>query len=356
MRSVELDNVTVERDGSTILRDVDVSIGGGDVLALIGTSGSGKTTALRTIAGLDDPSRGRVRFDGYDVTALEPADRNVAFVFQQPVLFAHRNVGRNISFPLELRHEAIDEIRKRVGAEARALHIESLLQRRPRELSAGEAQAVQVARALVRRPDVLLLDEPFSTVDAHQTDHLRREVAMIQRGFGVTTVLAANESLDAMTMADRVAVLADGRVTQIGRPLEVYDQPATVNAALLTGDADVIDVEVTGGSTGSWLVRAGLRVRVWSPAMTAYRGRRMQLVMRPEWWQLDPAGLIEAHVERAQVWGPTTSLWCRVGGQPMTVKLPTPRAGRVSSGDVLRLRVDRMVLVDPVSEMRVDLG
>ena len=143
----------------------------------------------------------------------------MAFVFQQPVLFP-KTVQRNIAFPLEVDHQPADEIRKRVGAEARALHIEMLLRRRPRQLSAGEAQAVQIARALVKQPAVLLLDEPFARVDAHQTAQLRREVMLIQRGFGVTTVLAANEPADAMTMGDRIAVIEDGRLVQCDAPLD----------------------------------------------------------------------------------------------------------------------------------------
>ncbi len=354
MVSVQLDGVGVDKDGTAVLRDVSVEIGAGDVLAVLGSSGSGKTTLLRAIAGLDRVERGAVRFGGRDVTGEQPADRHVAFVFQRPVLFPKRSVRGNISFPLEIDHRPIDEIRERVGAEARALQIEALLRRRPKTLSAGEAQAVQIARALVKQPSVLLLDEPFANVDAHLTAQFRREVTLIQRGFGVTTVMAANESADAMTMADRVAVLEGGRVVQVAPPLDIYDRPRTVNAALLTGAADVLEVEVEHDGDGSWLVRPGVRIRVWAPALERHRGRRLQLLVRPEWWQLDPAGRIAAAVDRVERQGSHAALWCVVDGRPMTVKLDGSPA--VAVGDQLRLRLDRYVLIDPRDGYRIDLA
>lgn len=358
MQRVELVGVTVDSDVSDsppVLVSLDLSVDGGKVTALLGASGSGKTTILRVVAGLQRPSSGTVRFGGRDVTRVEPPDRNVAFVFQQPVLFARRDVRRNISLPLEFGRRPADEIRKRVTAEARALHIESLLERKPSELSDGEAQVVQVARALVKQPDVLLLDEPFSMLDAGQTAQLRREFALIQRGFGVTTLLAANDPLDAMTMADDVAIVDGGRIVQTGLTADVYERPDTVAAALLTGSADVLDVAVEGDELGSWLVRAGLRVRVWAPAIARLRGRSAQLVVRPEWWDLDERGAIEADVVRVQRWTSTTSLWCRVGGQPMTVKL-NPDSPTPAEGDHVRLRLRRFVVVDPSTGRRVELG
>lgn len=352
MTTIELDGLTVCKGGSEVLHEIGLRVESGEILALLGSSGSGKTTLLRAVAGLDRVTAGSVRFGERDVTSAEPGDRNVSFVFQQPVLFPKRNVRRNIAFPLEIDHQPADEIRERVGAEARALHIETLLRRRPRELSAGEAQVVQIARALVKQPDVLLLDEPFALVDAHQTAQLRREVLLIQRGFGVTTVIAANEPSDAMTMANDVAVIEDGRLIQSDPPLSVYELPRTVNAALLTGEADVIDVEVAGDRDGSWLVRPGLRVRAWSPALTAYRGRRLQMIVRPDWWQQVPAGMIEAEVLRIVRTGPTTALWCSVGGSPMTVNLRGPVA--VDVGERIGLRLERFVLIDPRRGYRID--
>lgn len=352
MTAIAVDGLTVRKGGVDVVRNVGLRVHSGAVLAVLGSSGSGKTTLLRALAGLDPVASGTVVFGDRDVTHAKPADRNVALVFQRPVLFPKRSVERNISFPLEVDHQPIEEIRERVGAEARALHIESLLRRRPRQLSAGEAQVVQIARALVKQPDVLLLDEPFAAVDAHQAAQLRREVMLIQRGFGVTAVVAANDPADAMTMADAVAVIEDGRLVQLDPPLTVYELPRTVNAALLTGAADVIDVEVRGDGDGSWLVRPGVRVRAWSPAMVGYQGRRVQMVVRPEWWELDPNGLIVAEVVRTARAGPSTALWCTVGDRPMTVTLNPSEV--VEVGETMRLRLQRYVLVDPRTGYRIE--
>lgn len=345
MTTLELDGVSVTKGGCAVLRDVDLTVHSGSVLGLVGASGSGKTTLLRALAGLEDVA-GTIRFDGVDVTATRPAQRNVGVAFQSPVLYPKRSVERNLSFPLELRHETADEIQRRVGAEARAHHIDGILRARPKELSAGEAQVVQIARAMVRSPSVLLLDEPFAHLDDQRTGEVRRELAVVQRGFGVTTVIATNDSIDAMTFADQLAVIEHGSVTQTGEPLDVYGRPNTATAALMTGSADIIDVRVTADRHGSWLVRDGFRVRAWAPAMREHQGRTLSMVVRPEWWQLDDRGLIEADVERAQRLGRTLSLWCRVGGRPVTITLVADDDREIVVGETIRLRLDRFVVLD----------
>lgn len=232
--------------GTEALGGVDLDVGDGELMAVVGVSGSGKTTLLRVIAGLDPVASGSVLMDGRDVTDLDPGSRDVAMVFQFPHLLPHRNVGRNVAFPLEVRRQTVDEIRTRVGAEARALHIETLLERSPNELAAGEAQLVQIARALVRVPRVLLLDEPLARLDAHVRERMRRELRMLQRGYGVTTVLATNDPVEAMAMSDRLAVLDAGRVVQVGPPLEVYRSPVSLLVARLTGPLAITVLEVEG--------------------------------------------------------------------------------------------------------------
>lgn len=353
MASLELSGVTIRKGGVPVVHDVDLSVEHGTILGVIGPSGGGKTTLLRAVAGLDRPEPGTVSFDRTDVTSMPPSDRNVAMVFQQPTLYPNRNVRRNIAFPLEVRHQPAAEIRQRVGAEARALRIEALLETSPKRLSEGEAHVVQVARAMVRTPSVLLLDEPFSTIDADLAATLRREIMFLQRGFGVTTVLATNEPLDAMTMADRLAVLEDGRVTQVADPLEVYSNPVSVAAAQVTGQADVFEVRVEGDHDGSWLVHPGFRLRAWQPALRRHAERRLQMIVRPEWWQIDEHGPATVTVERMHP--APRALWCRAGGRPITVSLDRG-AAQVREGDRLTLRIDRYVLIDPLDGFRLDLG
>lgn len=218
-----------------VLRGVDLDVGDGEMVVVVGASGAGKTTLLRVVAGLDPVAAGSVLMDGADVTAADPGTRDVAMVFQYPRLLPDRNVGRNVAFPLEVRQQTAEEIRTRVGAEARALHIEALLERSPEHLSVGEAQLVQIARALVRVPAVLLLDEPLARLDAQVRERMRRELRMLQQGYGVTTLVTTNDWREAMALSDRLVVLDEGRVVQTGAPMDVYREPVSLVAAHLTG-------------------------------------------------------------------------------------------------------------------------
>ncbi|MDP9463535.1 MAG: ABC transporter ATP-binding protein, partial [Actinomycetota bacterium] len=225
MSTVELEHVTVRCSGTTLLDDVNLAVADGELIGVIGASGAGKTTLLRAIAGLEPLAAGSIRIGGVDVTDATPAARDVSMVFQTPVLIPHRDVQGNIAFPLEIRHQRAAEIATRVAAETRALHIEALLARSPRELSAGEAQLVQVARALVRMPSLLLLDEPLARLDAALTQHMRLELRSLQQGYGVTTLLATNDPVEAMALPDRLVVVEAGHVVQVGPPIEVYERP-----------------------------------------------------------------------------------------------------------------------------------
>lgn len=294
MATVEVDRVTVRRrtaagrhrrnaDDEVALRSVTLDIADGTVVGVVGPSGSGKTTLLRVIAGLDVPDEGTVRFDGVDVTRASPAARDVAMVFQSPVLMPRRDVGRNVAFPLEIRHLPPSEVADRVRAEVRALHIEHLLRRAPTELSAGEQQVVQIARSLVRVPAVLLLDEPLALVDPAARARLRAELKMLQDGYGVTTVVATNDHVEAMVLPHRLVVLEAGSVVQVGTPLAVYHDPATLAAATATGEVDL----------SRWRVRVADRAvvadrdgTVWHPtwidAFGAHDGATVFAARRPD--------------------------------------------------------------------------
>ncbi|MEO1059546.1 MAG: ABC transporter ATP-binding protein, partial [Actinomycetota bacterium] len=207
MADVELAHVEVTLDRNVVLRDVSVRIGAGVFAAVVGPSGSGKSTLLRAIAGLVPLTAGVVSIDGDDMSGIRPNHRDIAMVFQNPALLPNRSVRRNVAFPLELRQEDVEEIRRRVDAEARAMRIEGLLLKQPAELSQGEEQLVQIARSLVRVPRVLLLDEPFASLDPRLTVHMRGEIGTLQAGYGVTTVMATNDPDDAMALADLLIVV-----------------------------------------------------------------------------------------------------------------------------------------------------
>ena len=348
MATVELDRVSLRTGGEWRLDDISVALPDGAFVGLVGGSGSGKTTLLRTIAGLERPTSGTIRIDGDDVTRSAPSERDVAMVFQQPALLGHLSVRRNVSFPLDVRRRDAEEIRRRVDAEVRALHIEELLTRRPNELSHGEQQMVQVARALVRVPRVLLLDEPFAALDEPLRHHMRAEIAMLQDGYGVTTLMSTNDPLDVATLTPLLIVLDEGRLVQFGETSWIRRSPATLLAAATTGAVSLIDMTVVAEGGGFWLVRddpAGgerVRIRAWAPSLARYVGSLVTVGVRPENLVVSDNGSIPAVVER-RLPIPAGGVHCVVAGTPLTA---TTKGLDVASGDLVRLRVDQPIVFD----------
>ena len=351
MAAVDLVNVSVDLGDERVLRDVTLTVPDGELLAIVGPSGSGKTTALRVVAGLAEASAGAVWINGVDVTAAPPATRNVGMVFQQPALFPHRNVRRNVSFPLEVRHEEAAEIRRRVDAEVRALHLEDLLLKRPNHLSRGEAQLVQIARAMVRVPTVLLLDEPFATLDPELKRRMRAEIGLLQRGYAVTTLMTTNDPQDVAALPDRLMVLDAGRVAQLGTRQEVHRSPATLNAAMTTGVLATIPVMVEADGSGFWLVRrdqAGgppLRIRAGASSLADRLGDELLLGIRPEDVTVEEGGQLSGRVERI-VPGSPTMVWIEVAGHGLWVRAPDLA---IDVGDRVTARLDRSLLFDQTS-------
>ncbi|MGI9644613.1 MAG: ABC transporter ATP-binding protein [Ilumatobacteraceae bacterium] len=351
MVAVALDHVSVDFDGERALNDVSLEVADGELLAIVGPSGSGKTTLLRAVAGLTEVSSGSVNFDGADVTRMEPATRNVGMVFQQPALFPHRNVRGNVAFPLEIRHEETEEIRRRVNAEARALHLEQLLLRRPKELSRGEAQLVQIARAMVRAPALLLLDEPFITLDESLKVRMRAEIGLLQEGYRVTTLMATNDPGDVVTLPDRLAVIERGRLAQLAPRAEVHRAPATLNAAMSTGGVSTIPVTIDRVAGGFRLLGRhpdggdGFALPAGGAGLADRVGEQVTLGIRPEDLTIVPVGDLTATVERV-VPGSPPSIWCDVAGCNVVVRSPGPS---VQVGDTIELRVHHSALFDETS-------
>jgi len=239
MARVELRNVT-KKFGKVVAVDrASLVVDDKEFFSLLGPSGCGKTTLLRIIAGLEFPDEGDVLIDDRVVTRLPPKDRDVAMVFQNYALYPHMTAFDNIAFPLAVRRRELnlskDEIRKRVVEVARLLNIEELLKRYPSQLSGGEQQRVALARALVRRPKVWLLDEPLSNLDAKLRIIMRSELKKLQKTLGITTIYVTHDQVEAMSMADRIAVMNKGRVLQVGTPDELYHKPADTFVATFIG-------------------------------------------------------------------------------------------------------------------------
>jgi multiple sugar transport system ATP-binding protein len=221
------------------LREVSLSVGDGELLAVVGPSGCGKSTLLSLVAGLEAPTSGEVRIDGEVVNARSPRERDVAMVFQSYALYPHLSVRRNLAFPLEVARRPRAEVAARVEEVSALLGLGPLLDRRPAELSGGQRQRVALGRALVRRPRLFLLDEPLSNLDAALRVSVRGELKKLHERLGATFVYVTHDQAEAMTLADRIAVLRDGLLEQLGAPREVYDRPATAFVARFVGTPQV---------------------------------------------------------------------------------------------------------------------
>jgi multiple sugar transport system ATP-binding protein len=311
MSRVELSNVGKRFGATTILHDISLSIAPGEFCVFIGPSGCGKSTLLRLVAGLEDTSAGRIAIDGTVVNDLPPAARNVAMVFQSYALYPHMTVHQNMAFGLAHQKLAAGEIERRVTEATRILHLDGLLDRRPRELSGGQRQRVAIGRAIVRKPKVFLFDEPLSNLDAALRVQTRVEIARLHRALGsASMVYVTHDQVEAMTLADRIVLLQPlgGRgdtpsVAQIGAPLELYHHPASRFVAGFIGspamnfiDARLAELRpdaVTGDAPG-------LRCEAWLSPLGLARGETVTFGIRPEHVRVGEGTQVArvSHVER----------------------------------------------------------
>lgn len=261
MARVTLQNVSKSFGGDRgpwAVRDFCLDIADGELVVFVGPSGCGKSTTLRMLAGLDDVTSGRILIGGKDVTALPPKDRNIAMVFQNYALYPQKTVYDNMAFGLRVRGEPRDEIDRRVRSAASNLDLDALLERKPRQLSGGQMQRVALGRALVRDPDVFLLDEPLSNLDAKLRVRTREEIATLHARLGATMIFVTHDQVEAMTLGDRIVIMRDGWIQQAGRPLDLYDRPENAFVAAFIGspEMNLIDGVLTREG-GDLMVRAG---------------------------------------------------------------------------------------------------
>jgi multiple sugar transport system ATP-binding protein len=285
-------------DGTTAVHDLTLEVGDGELLVLVGPSGCGKTTVLRMVAGLVDVSAGEIRVGGRLLNDVDPSERDIAMVFQTYALYPHMTVGENIGFPLKIAKLSSEERKRRVREVARTLGLEGELDRKPRQLSGGQRQRVAMGRAIVRQPQVFLMDEPLSNLDASLRFQMRAEVASMQQRVGVTTIYVTHDQVEAMTIGNRVAVMRRGELVQLGDPQEIYDRPADLFIARFIGSPPMNLIEGTLRRDGPYAVTLGSREVLLDAqeagngaAFEPYVGRSVVVGLRPE--QLDDAGVAD---------------------------------------------------------------
>jgi putative spermidine/putrescine transport system ATP-binding protein len=280
MSYLTLTNVQKRFGDFSAVQDFNLSAEKGEFVSFLGPSGCGKTTTLRMIAGFEHPTAGTITIDGRDVTRVPPNRRNVGMVFQSYALFPNMTVADNIGFGLKVRKRTNDQIRQRVAELLGIVNLSDKGDRYPYQLSGGQQQRVALARALAFEPQVLLLDEPLSALDAKIRVALRHEIRAIQRQLGITTVYVTHDQEEALSLSDRVVVMSEGRMEQVGTPFEIYNFPATAFVASFVGTLNVLPGMVTDAGRGE-LTIAGQPVRL-AHAFEGSRGREIKVALRPE--------------------------------------------------------------------------
>jgi sn-glycerol 3-phosphate transport system ATP-binding protein len=296
--------------------DVSFDAAAGNLLVLLGPSGCGKSTTLRLIAGLETVSGGRVHIGHEDVTDLPPARRQIAMVFQSYALFPHLSVAENIVFGLRVRRVAAAERRRRLARVAELLGLERLLDRKPSQLSGGQQQRVALGRAIIAEKPVCLMDEPLSNLDAQLRQEMRREIRSLQQKLGITMVYVTHDQIEAMTRADQVILLREGRIEQDASPAELYARPATVFAARFIGTPPMNLLELEDADGGA-IVRG-----TDGPAVSPGKGQGLLLGVRPEDVALASGPGLSAHVTTVEYLGADSILSCAAGRQTLAVRAP----------------------------------
>ncbi len=354
MAEIRIENLHKAFGDFVAVRDSSFTIHDGEFFVMLGPSGCGKTTTLRIIAGLEMPSTGRIFLDSEDVTFHRGSQRDIAFVFQLFALYPHMNVRRNISFPLRIQGLPRREIRARTEEVARLLRIDHLLDRSIGGLSSGDRQRIALGRAIVRRAKAFLMDEPLGALDAEFRELMCEELRLLHKRIGATTVYVTHDQIEAMSMADRICVMDQGEVLQIGPPMEIYERPATRFVAGFIGSPAMNFLTGQGGlAPGS----TGIKVKgAEIPVPRLREGvehREAILGVRPEHIRLGDDGPLRGRVFGVEYMG--TRQLVTVDTDGGRLKIRAPNTVRVDFGETVALsfETDRLVVFDPASDRAV---
>ena len=330
MATVRLDHITKHYGSTVAVDELDLKVADGEFVTLLGPSGCGKTTTLRMIAGLVEPSGGRVFFDDQDVTWLAPRSRNIGFVFQTPALFPHLSVADNVAFGLSVKGAKKDAIRARVDEMLAMVGLAGYGARLPAQLSGGQQQRVALARVLATDPRVLLFDEPLSALDKNLRDTLKYSILDLQRRTGKTAIYVTHDQSEAFAISDRIVVMNNGRIEQIGTQTDIYLHPETAYVAEFIGANNGLRGKITGrdgeGEAARWLIDADGRTLRGADRPGLAVGQSVVAYVRPEDIEIVSAGstngfanTVEGTIDRVIFEGPTAQLRVDVGGRELRV-------------------------------------
>lgn len=348
MATVSLHSVCKSYGDRLTVKDLSLHIEDKEFMVLVGPSGCGKSTTLRMVAGLEEISAGQLFIDGRDVTHTPPQDRDIAMVFQSYALYPHMTAYRNMAFGLmkttKLTREQIDQ---RVREVAEILHIAHLLDRRPKELSGGERQRVAIGRALVRKPKVLLFDEPLSNLDAKLRNRMRAELKRLHRELGLTVIYVTHDQIEAMTLGTRVAMMSQGLLQQVGKPMDIYMNPANTFVATFIGSPEMSLIPCTITADGT-LSHTAFGQAI--PLNASHVPENVLFGIRPEEVSLSAeTGMARGRVERAELIGAEAMLEISLGNDKLTLRTPVQGVPETGSHVTVNFDLSRARLFHPQS-------
>jgi multiple sugar transport system ATP-binding protein len=360
MATVTFDHVTKKYSEVVAVDDLNLSISDGEFMVLVGPSGCGKTTSLRMVAGLEDITEGTLSIGDRVVNDIAPKDRDIAMVFQSYALYPHMNVYDNLAFGLKLRKVQKKEIDRRVKEAAETIQLTTLLQRKPKELSGGQRQRVALGRAIVREPAVFLMDEPLSNLDAKLRVQTRAEIARLHKRLKTTIVYVTHDQVEAMTMGQRIAVMSQAKLQQVGTPQEVYDRPDNKFVAGFIGSPamNFIPVELIGSGESAVLRGEGVEVPLpvhFRQAVGAVTGKRFIIGIRPEHLDVAPidgaAATVQARADVVEYLGNEELLHIAMAGGDVVAIVSADRQVKPDDAVTVHIPIDKMHMFDAESEL-----
>jgi multiple sugar transport system ATP-binding protein len=362
MATVTFDGVWKRFGEVVAVNDLNLKINDGEFMVLVGPSGCGKTTSLRMIAGLEEITQGTLSIGDKVVNHVAPKDRDIAMVFQSYALYPHMTVRDNMAFGLKLRKTPKDDIERRVNEAAAMLSCQNLLDRKPRELSGGQRQRVALGRAIVREPAVFLMDEPLSNLDAKLRVQTRAEIARLHQRLGTTIVYVTHDQVEAMTMGQRIAVMSEARLQQVGSPQELYDHPDNRFVAGFIGSPSMnfLDVDVHREDGVIRLVGDGIDIPLperYKASMKDFSGNKLVVGVRPEHLDVNtagPAGTLSGSADVVEYLGNEELIHLAVGGHDIVALIGSEH--RLRPGDDLSLKIplEKVHLFDPESQLALE--